>query len=161
MDYSSEEEDAVDFGQDELQEIEYAFSKFATVLDEQQPQGVISVHDIEYLLRDLGASLTEAEIFVELDEFDPENTGVIDFKTFLLILKKNLQPMNEDDLKLCFVIFDKDGNGHIGTREIKYVTSHLGKKYTEEEIDDMLKEVDADGDGRINFEDFVYFMTRK
>ncbi|XP_045467798.1 neo-calmodulin-like [Harmonia axyridis] len=162
MDYSSsDEEEAEDFGMEELQEIEYAFGQFATVVKEEEPEGSITVDDLEFTLRSVGVELTEGEIFAVLEEFDPDNTGLINFKTFLLILKKNLKPMTEDDLKLCFAIFDKDSNGQIGTPEIRHVAADVGGKYNDEEIEDMLREVDADGDGRISFDDFVYFMTRR
>lgn len=100
------------------------------------------------------------QIFKILDEFNPNHKG-IDFKTFLLIVKANLKPLTTEDLKLSFSVFDKDGNGHIATQEIRLITSQLGHKYTNEEIEDMLKEGDIDGDGRISFDDFVYFMTRR
>jgi calmodulin len=37
----------------------------------------------------------------------------------------------------------------------------LGEKLTNEEVDDMMKEADADNDGLINYEEFVALLTKK
>lgn len=49
-------------------------------------------------------------------------------------------------------MFDKDGNGSISAAELKYVMANLGEKLTDEEVDEMIKEADIDGDGQVNFE---------
>ena len=37
--------------------------------------------------------------------------------------------------------------------------NNLGEKLTEEEIEEMILEADIDGDGQINYEEFVKLMT--
>ena len=36
---------------------------------------------------------------------------------------------------------------------------HMGMQFSEDEVDEMIKEVDVDGDGQINYEEFVHMMT--
>jgi len=36
---------------------------------------------------------------------------------------------------------------------------HMGMQFSEDEVDDMIREVDVDGDGQINYEEFVHMMT--
>ena len=55
----------------------------------------------------------------------------------------------------AFKVFDKDGNAFISAAELKHAMSNLGEKLTDEEVDDMIREADIDGDGQINFEEFV------
>ncbi|XP_045467797.1 calmodulin-2-like [Harmonia axyridis] len=167
MDDDSEEEQEKDFGDDELQEIEEAYALYALLTeddliedDSSGPKGLLPTSNLPYAMKEIGFDPTEAEVFVMLDEVDPNRKGLIDFKTFLNLLRKHIKPLNEEQLRIAFSVFDRDGNGCIATSELKYVTRNLGERYTDDEIDDMLKEVDADGDGKINFEDFSYFMTK-
>jgi len=38
---------------------------------------------------------------------------------------------------------------------------NLGEKVTDEEIDEMIREADFDGDGMINYEEFVWMISQK
>ena len=49
-------------------------------------------------------------------------------------------------------VFDKDGNGFISAAELRHVMTNLGEKLTDEEVDEMIREADIDGDGQINYE---------
>ncbi len=49
-------------------------------------------------------------------------------------------------------MFDKDGNGFISAAELRHVMTNLGEKLTDDEVDDMIREADLDGDGQINYE---------
>lgn len=39
--------------------------------------------------------------------------------------------------------------------------TNLGEKLTNEEVEEMLREADVDGDGKINYEEFVKLMLSK
>lgn len=52
----------------------------------------------------------------------------------------------------AFYVFDKDGDGKISAEELKHVMLNLGEKLTDEELDEMIKEADIDGDGEVNYE---------
>ena len=54
-------------------------------------------------------------------------------------------------------VFDKDGNGFISAAELRHVMTNLGEKLTDEEVDEMIREADIDGDGQINYEGSVLF----
>ena len=58
----------------------------------------------------------------------------------------------EMEIKEIFRVFDKDGNGFISTSELRLVMSNLGEKLTDEEVDEMIREADIDGDGQVNYE---------
>ena len=47
-----------------------------------------------------------------------------------------------------------NGNGFIGAAEIRFVLDALGEAATDEEIDEMIRMVDIDGDGEVNFREF-------
>lgn len=57
-------------------------------------------------------------------------------------------------------VFDKDGNGFISAAELRHVMTNLGEKLTDEEVDEMIREADVDGDGQVNYEgtDMVSYL---
>ena len=46
------------------------------------------------------------------------------------------------------------GNGFVAAAEIRFVLDALGEQVTDEEIDEMIRLVDMDGDGQVNFKEF-------
>jgi len=61
----------------------------------------------------------------------------------------------------AFLLFDKDGNGCITLEELGTVIRSLGQNPTEEELHDMISEVDVNGNGTIEFGEFLCLMARK
>ena len=57
----------------------------------------------------------------------------------------------EMEIKEVFRVFDKDGNGFIGAAELRLIMSNLGEKLTDEEVDEMIRKADIDGDGQVNY----------
>ena len=47
-----------------------------------------------------------------------------------------------------------NGNGYIGVAEIRFVLDALQEEVTDEEIDEMVRMLDIDGDGQVNFKEF-------
>ena len=43
----------------------------------------------------------------------------------------------------------------------RHVMTNLGDKLNDEEMDEMIREADIDGDGQVNYEEFVNVMTSK
>ena len=66
----------------------------------------------------------------------------------------NKQPFTDAEIKEAFYTFDLNGNGYVGAAEIRFVMDALGEAVTDEEIDEMIRMVDVDGDGEVNFREF-------
>lgn len=49
-------------------------------------------------------------------------------------------------------VFDKNNDGLISSTELRHVMTNLGERLSDEEVDDMIKEADSDGDGMVNYE---------
>uniref|UniRef100_A0A2K5HYF3 EF-hand domain-containing protein n=1 Tax=Colobus angolensis palliatus TaxID=336983 RepID=A0A2K5HYF3_COLAP len=73
------------------------------------------------------------------------------------------------EFKEAFSLFDKDGDGTITTKKLGAVMTSLGQNPTEaelqdminEEVDETIREADTDGDGQVNYEEFVQMMSAK
>ncbi|XP_067203300.1 uncharacterized protein [Linepithema humile] len=68
------------------------------------------------------------------------------------------QHQEEQELRDAFRVFDKHNRGYITASDLRAVLQCLGEDLSEEEIEDMIKEVDVDGDGRIDFYEFVHAL---
>ena len=65
-----------------------------------------------------------------------------------------------DEYKEIFDIFDETGDGTISNDEIGKVMQGLGENQSEEEIDMLIKEIDYDDDGEVDFDEFVCLMVK-
>merc|ERR1712183_543862 len=67
----------------------------------------------------------------------------------------------KSEFKAAFALFDKDGNGSISTAELGAVMQSLGKPSTEAELKNLMKNVDTNKDGTLDFNEFLTLMSRK
>jgi len=61
----------------------------------------------------------------------------------------------------AFALYDKDGDGLITSKELGVVMRSLGQNPTEDELLQMLNEIDEDGNGTIDFPEFLTMMAKK
>ncbi|XP_076019540.1 troponin C, skeletal muscle-like [Genypterus blacodes] len=65
------------------------------------------------------------------------------------------------DFKAAFDMFDSDGGGDISTRELGNLMKMLGQNPSREELAAIVLEVDEDGSGSIDFEEFLVMMVHQ
>lgn len=83
--------------------------------------------------------------------------GVIDFEEFLeMIVKEMNKTDTEEEMREAFKIFDRSGNGFITAKELKHGMVYMGERLSDEEVEEMMREADSDGDGRISFEGRIW-----
>ncbi|XP_015697179.1 probable calcium-binding protein CML8 isoform X1 [Oryza brachyantha] len=75
--------------------------------------------------------------------------------------KKRLTAQKKKEIKEAFDLFDIDGSGTIDPKELHTAMRALGFEMTPEQINQMIREVDKDGSGTIDFDEFVHMMTDK
>lgn len=76
----------------------------------------------------------------------------------------NLDSLTEDQIREfgeAFSLFDKEGKGTITTDDLGAVMESLGLNRSEAELKNMLKDVDAGGNGTIEFPEFLSLVTAK
>lgn len=66
-----------------------------------------------------------------------------------------------DEIKEAFDLFDTDGSGRIDAKELKVAMRALGFEPKKDEIKKMIADVDKEGTGTIEYQDFLDLMTVK
>jgi calmodulin len=137
--------------EDKINEFKEAFEIF-----DKDKDGYITTKELGDIMKNLGQTPSEAELQDMINEVDIDGNGTIDFKEFLgLMARKMRDNDSEEELIEAFKVFDRDGNGLISNVELQHVMTSLGENVTMDEVDEMIKEADLDGDGYINYEEFV------
>lgn len=65
----------------------------------------------------------------------------------------------DNEILEAFQAFDLDKNNYVGAAEIRHVLTNIGEQVTDEEVDEMIRMVDLDGDGQVSFEEFYSMVT--
>ncbi|CAK0892705.1 unnamed protein product, partial [Prorocentrum cordatum] len=164
-DYSQVVGQAAAFGAmaDQLTEEQIAeFKEAFSLFDKDDGDGTITTKELGTVMRSLGQNPTEAELQDMINEVDADGNGTIDFPEFLSLMARKMKDTDtEEELIEAFKVFDRDGNGFISAAELRHRLTNLGEKLTDEEVDEMIREADVDGDGQINYEEFVKMMMAK
>jgi calmodulin len=85
-------------------------------------------------------------------EVDQDGNGSIEFNEFILMMARKLKASDgEEEMHHAFKVFDKNGDGFITFDELKRVMNCIGERLTDEEIEDMIKEADLNGDKKIDY----------
>lgn len=121
-------------------------------------------------MRSLGQNPSESELQDMINEVDSDNNGTIDFPgmapqrrelcflftdrpdtEFLTMMARKMKDTDsEEEIREAFKVFDRDNNGFISAAELRHVMTSIGEKLTDDEVDEMIREADQDGDGRID-----------
>ncbi|XP_020582901.1 caltractin-like [Phalaenopsis equestris] len=72
-----------------------------------------------------------------------------------------LSLQKKQEIKAAFELFDTDGSGTIDAKELNIAMRALGFEISDEQIDEMIAEVDLNGSGAIELDEFVCMMTDK
>ena len=114
-------------------------------------QGKISLAEVCGLMKTLGVIASETEIETSLKQAN-RDSKFISFPDFVFLMK--VQKRKEEMLK-AFGQFDMNGDGYITADEIRHVMREAGDILENEDVDAMIYLADTDGDGKVNYEEFV------
>ncbi|TAQ90382.1 hypothetical protein B7494_g1297 [Chlorociboria aeruginascens] len=115
--------------------------------------GQITTKELGTVMRSLGQNPSESELQDMINEVDADNNGTIDFPEFLTMMARKMKDTDsEEEIREAFKVFDRDNNGFISAAELRHVMTSIGEKLTDDEVDEMIREADQDGDGRIDFQ---------
>ncbi|XP_050710472.1 troponin C, isotype gamma-like isoform X5 [Eriocheir sinensis] len=135
-----------------------AFDAFDT-----DKKGSINVDTITTILRMMGVKVSESNLREIISEVDEDGSGELEFEEFCALAAKFLIEEDEESLKAelkeAFRIYDKQGDGYITTKVLKEILRELDNKLTEEDLDGIIDEVDEDGSGTLDFDEFMTMMA--
>jgi calmodulin len=149
--------DVAQLTEEQIAEFKGLFSQ-----NDKDGNGIISA-------KDLGC--TEAEL--QRRGGDADGNGTIDFPEFLDIMARRVQERKDEDTRRAngeiegtyefilksFKEWDKDGSGKISAGEVRATMTNLGDKLTDAEVEEMIAQSDTDGDGQIDYDEFIGIMT--
>ena len=58
-------------------------------------------------------------------------------------------------------MFDRNGDGYISKSEFKHCMMHFGEKFTDDEVEEMIAEADANNDGQIDYTEFSQMILKE
>lgn len=129
---------------------------------DKQGNGTIPNEKVGDLLRSLGHNPTEAQVEQLVQSF-PTSKSTVTFDQLLAAIQAALasnpnkfQPQTTaEEFIQGFQVFDKDNNGLISIGELRYVLTSLGEKMTDAEVDELVKYIEVNKNGYVNYEQLV------
>ncbi|XP_059296787.1 calcium-dependent protein kinase 4 isoform X1 [Lycium ferocissimum] len=120
--------------------------------------GAITFDELKAGLRKYGSTLKDTEIRELMDAADVDNSGTIDYGEFIAATVHLNKLEREEHLMAAFQYFDKDGSGYITVDEVQQAC--VEHNMTDVYFEDIIREVDQDNDGRIDYGEFVAMMQK-
>ncbi|XP_033984700.1 calcium-binding protein 5-like [Trematomus bernacchii] len=141
-----------DLRPEEMEELREAFREF-----DKDKDGFISCKDLGECMRTMGYMPTDMELLQLTNHICG---GRVDFEDFVELMGPKMLAETADmigvkELRDAFKEFDSDGDGQISLGELREAMKKLmGEQLNHREIDEILRDVDLNGDGEVDFEVF-------
>lgn len=115
-------------------------------------------NEMTYFVDDLSVWIRNLCVIL-LAPFNLLDDGFISFKEYLKIMQDNYREVDleKERMKAAFRYIDKDNDGFLTLKELKTILSHNNSGISDPEIEQFFKEIDTDGDGKIDYEGRTYF----
>jgi calcium-dependent protein kinase len=103
--------------------------------------------------------MAEDEVDKIMKLADLDGNGEIEYSEWVVATMDKHNLLTDEKLKAAFNLFDRDGGGTISAKELKEVLG-VGKNIDEKIWNELIQEVDGNGDGEISFPEFKTMMIR-
>merc|ERR1712105_575574 len=129
-------------------------------------QDFLSADDLGDIMRAMGFRPSEEELKSLLEEVDEDGSGEIEFGEFcqlcatFFVEDPDMETMKKE-LKDAFRVYDKEGLGYITTETLSGLIGELLAPLTDEELEGILEELDEDGSGSMDFDEFCEMIMTK
>merc|ERR1712168_1107114 len=133
---------------------------------DREKTGLLTAEAVSSMLSMMGLKFNNNELMEVIKEIDEDGSGQIEFEEFLILAKKFMTEDEDEDsgelekeLKEAFRLYDREGNGYITTAVLKNILSELDSSLSDEDLNGMIEEIDGDGSGTVDFDEFMEMMT--
>jgi len=124
--------------------------------------GSISTVELGQVMRTFGWNPSELELQELISEIDQDGNGAISFNEFVWLMTREIHDTDiEEEIREAFRVFDREGHGFIKVPDLTHVLQTLGEQLAPEETQELISEADLDGDGNINYEEFVTMLFKQ
>ena len=138
--------------ENEIENLKKAFEAFDNCKD-----GQITFNELRQGLLQLKThKLSENDIIQLFKSIDVDQNGKIDYTEFLAATIQRINYLKNERLYEAFCMFDKDKSGSITKEEL--LKALKAEKSQEKEIEKYIKAVDKNGDGKIDYKEFLELM---
>eukprot|EP00930_Biecheleria_cincta_P015676 TRINITY_DN12996_c0_g1_i1.p1 TRINITY_DN12996_c0_g1~~TRINITY_DN12996_c0_g1_i1.p1 ORF type:complete len:522 (+),score=141.17 TRINITY_DN12996_c0_g1_i1:38-1603(+) len=121
--------------------------------------GLLTVKELRDGMSKAGLTEIPPDLAQIIKEVDSNGSGTIDYTEFLAATLDRQKYQQEDVCWAAFRVFDRDGNGKISKDELtKVLADGAVAAVAQRDIAELLKDVDANGDGEIDFQEFMEMM---
>lgn len=144
---------ALGLSEDQIADYKRAFDLFDPDRD-----GTITTLELGTVMRVIGQNPTEAELQDMVNEVDEDGNGTIEFNEFVKMMSSKSAGNAKDVSREAFDVFDPEKKGYITGPGLKKVMMDLGEELNDEEVEEMMRKVDLNGDGRIDFSEFLWMI---
>ncbi|GMJ15125.1 calcium-dependent protein kinase 1 [Hibiscus trionum] len=139
-----------------VEEVEVIKDMF-TLMDTDN-DGKVSYEELKAGLRKVGSQLAEPEMKMLMEVADVDGNGVLDYGEFVAVTIHLQKMENDEHFRRAFMFFDKDGSGYIELDELRDALADESGETDVDALNDIMREVDTDKDGRICYDEFVAMM---
>jgi len=149
-----EEEDTFQLTDDQVADFRDAFKKF-----DAAGQGEIPTSELGTVMKMLGHKLNDEELEECIKMVDSDGGGSVDIDEFMELMRtKTKEAQDEVEVKEAFRVLDKEGKGEIHTDVIKEILQKLDDTLSEADLGDLIAEIDSDGSGWVDYDEFKALM---
>lgn len=139
---------------EEMAELQRAFQQL-----DKNNDGKLSRDELVEGFRATLGDLAEDEVDRIMKIADSDGSGEIDYSEWVVASMDKRKLLTNEKLQVAFNLFDKDQGGSISANEIKSVLG-VGKNIDEKIWNEIIHEVDSNGDGEISFPEFKTMMQK-
>ena len=126
-------------------------------------EGAIPADNVGSILSMMGMKVKPSALREIIEDIDEDGSGLLEFGEFCQLAAKFLVEEDEEalkkELKEAFRIYDKECMGYISIETLKEILRELDNKLTEDDLDSIIEEVDEDGSGTLDFDEFMGMMA--